>query len=131
MKYRISKGERVLVSWLIVNLPGVNRTDGRLVTKIGDHLDLHEVAVPVPFEDAKSVSDYELSELEVQWILDHIEKAFNKQEVPSNLATHAFSLEDTIKPEEKLDKKSKKKSKAAEIPPEELLDEEPIPVPEE
>ncbi len=109
MKFKISKGERVLVSWLIVNLPGVNRTDGRLVTKIGDHLDLHEVAVPVPLEDAKSKSEYELAELEVQWILDHIEKAFNKQEIPPNLAMHAFSLEDVIKPKE--DKPEEKKSK--------------------
>lgn len=107
MKYKISKGERVFVSWLIINLPGVNRTDGRLVTKIGDHLNLDEVAIPVPVEDAKSVSEFELAELEVQWILDHIEKAFNKQETPSHLAKHAFSLEDVIKPKEK-DEKPKK-----------------------
>ncbi len=113
MKYTLFKGERLLVAILINNLPGVNRTDGRLVSKVHEHLVLAEVqmgTMPIPVMEDKS--EYELAELEALWIMDHINKSFEKSQVPPNLAKYAFSLEDKLKvdePEEEPDKPAKKK----------------------
>lgn len=102
MEYVISKGERVLVAVLINSLPGVNRTDARLVTKVSDHLALEEVG-SVPVVELGEVNEFDLAELEVSWITDHLNKAFEKQEVPPGLAKHALSLEEKLKVEEQED----------------------------
>lgn len=100
MKYEINKGERILTAWLINNIKGVNRTDARLITKVYEHLDLGEVQGAVPLKDLKKLFAVDLADLEVKWITDHINKAFDKQEIPPSLASYTLSLEDKLKIED-------------------------------
>lgn len=100
MIYIISKGERILVTWLINQLEGVNRTDARLITKVEEHLELDDVA-RVPVATINEKSKFELVDLEVAWITDHINKTFDTQKMPPSLAKHALSLEDKLKEEVK------------------------------
>ena len=96
MKYNICKGERAFALWLINNIKGVNRTDGRLASNVIENLELDSVR-SVPVEALSHSANFELSELEGKWILDNINTAFDKQSVPPSLAKHALSLEDNIK----------------------------------
>ena len=100
MIYTISKGERVLVTWLINQLEGVNRTDARLITKVEEHLELDDVAT-VPVAVIHEKAEFELVDLEVAWILDHINKVFDTQKMPPTLAKYALSLEEALKEESK------------------------------
>jgi len=134
MKYIFTQGERLAVAIIINQIEGVNRTDARLISKVDEHLVLSEVQnTGVPIAEMGKAAEFELAELEVEWIKDHINKSFEQQKVPPFVAGSALSLEEKLKadPKEKLEKKAKKKSKTndslPEIPPEELLDEEPVP----
>lgn len=110
MKYIFTKGERLAVSIIINQLEGVNRTDARLVSKVDEHLELGEVQVGVALVDMGKVAEFELAELEVEWIKDHINKSFEQQKVPPFVAGSALSLEEKLKAElEKPEKKAKKK----------------------
>ena len=97
MKYTISKGERILINWLIDQLKGVNRTDARLIAKIDEHLELGEVQTAVPVSEVNDVNKFELAELEVSWVLDHIDKEFEKQAILPSLAKYALSVENKFK----------------------------------
>jgi len=99
MMHEISKGERILVSWLIGKLEGVNRTDARLIRKVSEHLELDDV-MSVPMDEIEEASEFELAELETEWILDYIDKSFGKQEVPPALSKYALSMEEKFKQEQ-------------------------------
>jgi len=100
--YNISNGERAVVLMLINKIDGVNRTDGRLVVKVQEHLRTEEV-IQVPIAELDDTEDYELTELEVEWLIDHIDKSFNKQEMPPSFARFALSLEEKLKDAEEVD----------------------------
>ena len=107
MKYTFTKGERLAVAIVINQLEGVNRTDARLVSKVDEHLELGEVQLGVPLANMGEVAEFELAELEVEWIQDHIDKSFKKQRVPPFVAPHALSLEEKLKAEPKKEAKKK------------------------
>ena len=96
MSYPITKAERAVTLQLISTLKGVNRTDGRLIGKIEDDLRLGEV-VAVAQADVDVTDTFDLGELEVAWILDHVNKAFEKSEMPPMMAKYALSLEAKLK----------------------------------
>lgn len=109
MKYIFTKGERLAIAVIINQLEGVNRTDARLVSKVDEHLELGEVQAGVTPDKMGDVAEFELAELEVEWIKDHINKSFEKQKVPPFAAGSALSLEDKLKAE--LEKRPEKKAK--------------------
>ncbi len=97
MEYKISKGERALVLWIISQLPGVNRTDARLVSKVREHMLLEEVENGIPKKEIEDTSAIDLAELEVAWVLDHINKMFEASKVPPMISDMALSLEDKFR----------------------------------
>jgi len=99
MKYVFTKGERLAVSIIINQIEGVNRTDARLISKVDEHLELSEVLAGVPIASMGEVAEFDLAELEVEWIKDHINKAFEAQKVPPFVAGSALSLEEKLKDE--------------------------------
>ena len=105
MKYTLTKGERLTVSIIINQIEGVNRTDARLISKVDEHLELSEVLAGVPIAKMGETAGFDLAELEVEWIKDHINKAFEAQKIPPFVAGSALSLEDKLKVEEAKEKK--------------------------
>ena len=105
MKYVLTKGERLVVSIIINQIEGVNRTDARLISKVDEHLELSEVMAGVPVAKMEEVAEFDLAELEVEWIKDHVNKAFEAQKVPPFAAGSALSLEDKLKNEPEEEKK--------------------------
>ena len=127
MKYVFTKGERLAVAIIINQIEGVNRTDARLVSKIDEHLELGEVQAGVPLPGMGEVAEFDLADLEVEWIKDHINKSFEQQKMPPFIAGSALSLEDKLKVDEPVPDKKTKKSKPpvpAELAPDEELIEE-------
>jgi len=95
MKYSINKGERAFVLWMLNQIEGVDRTGGRVVTKLKDALELDDVRT-VPIAEIYDEQEVELGEIEGTWILDQIEQSFKKHKVPTHFAGFAFSLEEKI-----------------------------------
>ena len=96
MKYMFTKGERLAVSIIINQIEGVNRTDARLISKIDEHMELSEVLAGVPVASMGEIAGFDLAELEVEWIKDHINKTFDTQKMPPFVAGSALSLEDKL-----------------------------------
>ena len=106
MKCVLTKGERLAVSIIINQIEGVNRTDARLISKVDEHLKLGEVLTGVPIAKMGETAEFDLAELEVEWIKDHVNKAFEAQKIPPFVAGSALSLEDKLnlaKPEDVLE----------------------------
>lgn len=99
MNVNVSIGERLTLTQVINDLRTTNRTDGRLIVKIEDSLDLDspELEGGVDREKAEARRDFVISEIEAKWILDHIEKAFSGTAMPVRLVRFALSLEELLK----------------------------------
>ena len=96
MEFVFSKGERFVVAFMIGQLAGVNRTDARLVAKVSEHLEL-DVVQSIPNAELTQEGEFELATLEIDWVLDHINKTFNDQKMPPMSSRFALSLEDKLK----------------------------------
>ncbi len=118
MNYVFTKGERLAVSIVINQIEGVNRTDARLISKVDEHLELGEVLAGVPIASMGEKAEFDLADLEVDWIKDHVNKAFDAQKVPPFIAGSALSLEDKLKVDEPEPDKKTKKEKKLPVPPE-------------
>ena len=97
MKYEVNKGERALTAWLITNRPGVDRTNARVITKVYESLELDDVQGAIPLNKLHEESKVELAEFEAQWIIDQLNQAFEKTQVPANLSMYALSLDDKLR----------------------------------
>ena len=97
MKYEVNKGERAFTAWLITNRPGVDRTNARVIAEVYESLELDDVQGAVPLSELREESKAELAEFAAQWIVDQLQQAFDKSQVPANLSMYALSLEDKLK----------------------------------
>lgn len=98
MKYEVNKGERALTAWVITNRTGVDKTNARVVAKVYESLDLDDVQGAVPLSELRgNESKVELLEAEAQWIIDQLQAAFDKSQVPANLSMYALSLDEKLR----------------------------------
>lgn len=88
---KLTKGDRLVVGWAIGQMQGVNKTDARLVVSLQDHLKLDEVT-EVKHEELDQNSDYEISDLQLGWIKDQMNGAFDAAKVPPPLARYTLAL---------------------------------------
>ena len=96
--YALNKADQFVVGWLISQVPGVGRTDGRLVHALEEKLTLWEVGGWKRGEEGER-KPYELTKIEVDWITEHIGKNFDAQKVPPAIAGIVQDLDDLLKVE--------------------------------
>lgn len=97
MKINLTLGDRVILEHLILNTPGLNREEARIVKSLDIKLSLDEVISVARKDFLTKSTDYDLDDHEVNWIADQINAAFKAQRVPSLLAAPALSLEEKVR----------------------------------
>jgi len=90
------KADRVVVGWLLTTVQGVNRTDARIVAKLRSAFDIENLGV-IRNEEAQDKYKAEVSDLELRWVLDIIDKRFGESAVPTNLAAYVLDFEERAK----------------------------------
>lgn len=86
----LSNGERSVIYNIIVT-KGVNKQDARMVVSLNDKLNLEDPQSFRPSETDDN-QEYDLAEVELGWIKDRLNGAFNESRVPSFLSKWAISL---------------------------------------
>ncbi len=90
------KADRVVVGWLLSTVKGVNRTDARIVSKLRSAFEIEDLRA-VQNEEARDEYAAEVSDLELRWVLDIIDKRFGESAVPTNLAAYVLDFEERAK----------------------------------
>ena len=90
------KADRVVIGWLLTTVQGVNRTDARIVAKLRSAFDIENLDT-VKKKEARDEYEAEVSDLELRWVLDIIDKRFDESAVPTNLAAYVLDFEERAK----------------------------------
>jgi hypothetical protein len=93
--YHLDAADRFVIGWLIGQLPGVNRTDARIISSLDEKLKLGEVPSWKRGEEGDA-EPFELTKIEVDWIRDHIDAKFKEQKVPPQLSQPVTKLDDYL-----------------------------------
>lgn len=108
MNIELSDGERMIVNWLIRRREpqqqpngqtvgrGLNLTEARMVANIQDDFDMASLLIEKD-EDAKAIHAYEISFLAIQWLIDELSRASDKEEIPARYAFYAVKLHDNLR----------------------------------
>ena len=86
----LSNGERAVI-FNIISTAGVNKQDARMVISLREKLNLDDQQSFRPSETDDS-QEYDLVEVELGWIKDRLNSAFNESRVPPFLSKWAISL---------------------------------------
>jgi len=98
MELKITKGELVFVGRSINMIEGSNRTDTRLIVSIQDDFKIDEIADKgIPVKELGDTIDVIASRLQLEWLIDLIDKRFKKADIASFEARYVLTLEDKLK----------------------------------
>jgi len=90
------KADRAVVGWLLATVRGVNRTDARIVAKLRNAFDIESLDT-IKNKELRDEYKAEVSDLELRWVLDIIDKRFDESAVPPNLAAYVLDFEGRVK----------------------------------
>lgn len=96
MKIVFTKIERGGILDVVMTMQGVNRSDALLVRSLERKLELQNVAI-LRQEELDDNSEYELSDVEVSWLLSVIERQFSLSAVNPRLAGAVLDVEEKLR----------------------------------
>jgi hypothetical protein len=95
-KINLTKIERGGVLDAVMSLQGINRSDAMLFRSIEGKLKLQDVIAlrQSEFDDA---DDYDLSDVEIEWLLNVIDKQFSASAINPRLASAILSIDGKLR----------------------------------
>lgn len=92
----LTEGQRVFISWLIVQNQGLDRDGSRKVGALIDRLDLEELNVR-EIDDFEQVYEWVLSGYEIRFLLDELDRLWTEKKVPPQHAKNSIKTYDYFK----------------------------------
>lgn len=92
----LSNGERLIISWLLGQIEGLDKEGSRKTAAIIEELGLEELD-NVSQDTVNAQERYELSGYEVRFILDELDQVFDSRKVKAVQAKHAIGVYDKLK----------------------------------
>jgi len=96
MKISLTKIERGGILDVVMSLQGINRSDALLLRSIEIKLELREVTV-LQQSELDDNSEYDLSDIEIEWLSVVIDKQFGASAINPRLASSVLSVESKLK----------------------------------
>lgn len=95
MKITFTKIERGAILDCVMSLQGVSRSDALLLRSVDEKLKLQETAV-LRSDEFEENSEYELNEVETEWLLGVVDRQFKASAVNPRLSSALLSAESKL-----------------------------------